>query len=65
MDWTSVFVEDGNEDLIIPQLIERRVASGAAPRLGRLVSKRFLSSSSSIIMTNQQQEVIVEKYHRR
>jgi amino acid permease len=41
MDWTSVFVEDGNEDLIIPQLIQQRVASGAAPRLGRLVSKRY------------------------
>jgi amino acid permease len=40
MDWTSVFIEDGNEDLIIPRLIEASVGSGA-PRLGRLVSKKY------------------------
>jgi amino acid permease len=38
MDWTSVFDEDGNEDLIIPQLIERRERRG---RLARLVSRRY------------------------
>lgn len=40
MDWTAVFEEDGNEDLIIPQLIEQRERKGA-PRLARLVSRRY------------------------
>jgi hypothetical protein len=34
MDWTSVFVEDGTEELIIPKLI-------SAPRSSRLVSKVY------------------------
>ncbi|KAG7346988.1 transmembrane amino acid transporter [Nitzschia inconspicua] len=40
MDWTAVFMEDGNEDLIIPQIIEQRERRGA-PRLARLVSRRY------------------------
>jgi hypothetical protein len=35
MDWTSIYVEDGNEDLIIPQLMEQKPT---APRLTRLAS---------------------------
>jgi amino acid permease len=38
MDWTSVFVEDGNEDLIIPLLMEKK---STASRLTRLVSKLY------------------------
>jgi hypothetical protein len=38
MDWTSVFAEDGSEDLIIPRLMEKR---STASRLARLVSKLY------------------------
>ena len=45
MDWTSVFVEDGTEDLIIPSqfLVEeqQKNSSRTAPRLARLVSKVY------------------------
>jgi len=40
MDWTSVFSEDGDEDIIIPQLMEERERRGA-PRLARFVSQEF------------------------
>jgi hypothetical protein len=40
MDGTAVFVEDGTEDLIIPQITEKRERKGA-PRLARLVSRRY------------------------
>lgn len=38
MDWTSVFVEDGSEDLIIPQLMNRKQTTS---RLTRLVSRVY------------------------
>ena len=43
MDWTSVFVEDGTEDLIIPSqfLVEEQQKNSTAPRLARLVSKVY------------------------
>lgn len=38
MDWTSVFVEDGSEDLIIPQLMDQKQTTS---RLTRLVSRVY------------------------
>lgn len=38
MDWTSIFVEDGSEDLIIPQLMDRKQTTS---RLTRLVSRVY------------------------
>jgi amino acid permease len=38
MDWTSIFVEDGSEDLIIPQLMNRKQTTS---RLTRLVSRVY------------------------
>jgi hypothetical protein len=38
MDWTSVFDEDGTEEIIIPHLMEQKPT---APRLSRLVSKIY------------------------
>jgi amino acid permease len=38
MDWTSVFVEDGTEDLVLPHQMDQKAT---APRLTRLVSKLY------------------------
>jgi hypothetical protein len=38
MDWTSIYVEDGSEDLIIPQLMEKKPTTS---RLTRLASRVF------------------------
>jgi hypothetical protein len=38
MDWTSIFVEDGSEDLIIPRLMDK---THTTSRLSRLVSRVY------------------------
>lgn len=58
MDWTSVYVESGEEDLLIPLLLEEHPT---APRLSLFVSRLYHATDDD----EQQQEEHDEVAHHR